>query len=238
MEPIIYQPIGKIHSPFGSRFGIPRQSGLVPSARFRLELFGDDAMWLALRGLEKFSHLWVLFHFHDLKRSSWKPLVAPPRLGGKMQIGSFATRSPYRPNPIGMSVVKLIAVQWNKPENLELIVDGGDFQQDSPIIDIKPYVSYADSFPDAECAWANSPERPLTVVLAPESETYLASLPILQAKELRALILETLALDPRPGYERLKPSVVGAHWGMNMLNHEVKWTVQDDSCRVFFIAGA
>jgi tRNA-Thr(GGU) m(6)t(6)A37 methyltransferase TsaA len=192
-------------------------------------------MELALRGIEKFSHLWILFHFHDLKRTVWKPLVAPPRLGGKRQVGAFATRSPYRPNPIGMSVVKLVAVQWNKPSALELIVEGGDFQQDTPILDIKPYVVYADSFPTAQCAWADLPEKPLSVVFSEESEAFLAKMLSALSQELRTLIQETLSLDPRPGYERAKPSAEGAHWGMVVLDHEIKWTVKESRCSVYFI---
>lgn len=235
MEQVVFQPIGRIHSPYGSRFGIPRQSGLVPSARFRLEFFGGQGFDLALRGIEEFSHLWVLFHFHDLKRNSWKPLVAPPRLGGRKLTGALSTRSPYRPNSIGMSVVKLVEVDRHSSPGPQLIVEGGDFQQDTPILDIKPYIRYADSVPDAISAWADAVDSPLSVAISTECEGYLATLSDEEGRQLRSMIFETLALDPRPGHERCKSVAQEASWGMILLGHEVKWRVQGNCCLVYLI---
>jgi tRNA-Thr(GGU) m(6)t(6)A37 methyltransferase TsaA len=234
MDPLTFRPIGKIHSPFGNRFGIPRQSGLVPSAEFVIALTGEGELDLASRGIEKFSHLWVLFHFHDLK-AEWRPLVAPPRLGGRKKVGTFASRSPYRPNPIGMSAVEFVRCQKNLQGIMEIVVRGGDFQEGTPVLDIKPYVPYADMITTARADWAETEERPLTVEFTPEVDLSILELDPARGESLRLLIVETLALDPRPGYERRKPCHENAYWGTILMGYDVKWRVDGDRCLVFHL---
>lgn len=222
------KPIGYIRSPYPTRFGIPRQPGLVKSARCVIVLDFDHQVNLAVRGLEEFSHIWVVFVFHSLKRE-WKPVVAPPRLAGK-KMGVLATRSPYRPNPIGLSAVKLIEIK-EKEKNVELTVEGGDFLDGTPVLDIKPYVNYSDSIPYAESAWAEKQVPSMPVEFAGEVEAYLTN-----KIHLKNLISETLALDPRPGYERGDSSLDGRSWGVKLMDHEIKWTVKDNVCLVLALS--
>ena len=143
-----FDPIGIVHSPFKEKFGIPRQPGLVPEAKARLEVLPPYDRSEAFCGLEDFSHIWVTFVFHEAICTRWQPTVRPPRLGGNRRIGVFSSRSPFRPNPIGMSVVALEGIS-NIEGKIELQLAGVDLLDGTPVLDIKPYIPYADSLPDA-----------------------------------------------------------------------------------------
>lgn len=192
-EPITMQPIGTIRSSFPDRFGIPRQPGLIPAARARIELdpaMPDDVV----RGLEGFSHVWVVFLFHQVDR--WKPLVRPPRLGGTEKRGVFATRSPYRPNRIGLSLVRLLSIDRHP---VVLHAEGGDFVDGTPVLDLKPYLPYAEAVPDALADWAQDSPPVLPVDVPDELDRILCAYEAAHPG-LRALSEQVLAADPRPAY--------------------------------------
>ncbi|MBN2685114.1 MAG: tRNA (N6-threonylcarbamoyladenosine(37)-N6)-methyltransferase TrmO [Pontiellaceae bacterium] len=210
------KPIGRIHSCFGEKFGIPRQPGLVPSATATLELLPPCNTQEALRGLSEFSHLWIIFLFHQTARDQWKATVRPPRLGGNERIGVFASRSNFRPNPIGLSVVKLLSI---KGTTLEL--SGGDFLDGTPVLDIKPYIPYADAIPDAEGAFAATPPAPENQVCFTETaEQALQKLETAERPALRQLIGGTLAFNPRPAYLTPQPERI---FGTRLFDLEVRW---------------
>ena len=210
---MIFKPVGIIHSCFKEKFGIPRQPGLVKSAIATLELLSPYNVEEALRGIEEFSHLWIVFAFHESVCEKFQPTVRPPRLGGNTRVGVFATRSNFRPNPIGLSVVELKAVHGT---TLEL--GGGDFLDDTPVLDIKPYIPYADSIPGARGGFANdAPEPANTVAFSPEAEKVFQTL----EKPQQQLIRDMLSFNPRPAYQLDDP---GRTYGTRLFNLEVKWT--------------
>lgn len=187
--------IARINTDFSSKFGIPRQSGLVDSLEgvivFEDEYRNPDA----LRGLEGFSHIWLVWGFSECVRPDWSPTVRPPRLGGEVRMGVFATRSPFRPNAIGLSSVRLLGIEPRAGLSSVLRVSGADLMDGTPIYDIKPYLPYTDSHPDAVGGFADSrPEPPLETIFP---EPLLALIP----EERRAALLDVLAADPRPRYQ-------------------------------------
>ncbi|MDK2857490.1 MAG: tRNA (adenine37-N6)-methyltransferase [Verrucomicrobiota bacterium] len=207
-----FQSIGIIHSCFREKFGIPRQAGLVKSASATLELIAPYNVEEALRGIEEFSHLWILFAFHRSVCGTFQPTVRPPRLGGNTRVGVFATRSPFRPNPLGLSVVELKGV---KGTSLELA--GGDFLDETPVLDIKPYVPYADRIPGAHGAFADHAPAPVnTVTFSPEADCIFQTLD--EAKQ--QLIIEMLCYNPRPAYQTDDPDRL---YGTRLYDFEVKW---------------
>lgn len=179
---------------------------------------------LALRGIEEFSHLWVLFVFHGQSYSNFKPMVRPPRLGGNKSVGVYGTRSPNRPNAIGMSAVKFLGLT-EKKKTLRLEVQGGDFLDGTPVLDVKPYVPYADAIEEAHGAWAIRQETTLSVRWSSQTEAILAECTDPGPKKLQSLIEETLAQDPRPGYERGKDGKPGQRWHMQISHYSVFWVV-------------
>ena len=188
--------IARMHSDFPTKFGIPRQSGLVEELRstivFEPEFRNPDA----LRGLEGFSHLWLVWVFDQAIRKEWSPTVRPPRLGGNQRMGVFATRSPFRPNPIALSSVKLAGIEQTAEFGTVLKIRCADLMDGTPILDIKPYIPYADSHPEAIGGFASAPAgETLEVIIPPEA---LAQIPENRREALRGV----LAQDPRPGYQR------------------------------------
>ena len=217
-------PIGIIHSCFKEKFGIPRQAGLVKSATATLELLPPYNVEEALRGIEEFSHLWIVFAFHESVCEKFQPTVRPPRLGGNTRVGVFATRSPFRPNPIGLSVVELTGV---KGTTLELA--GGDFLDGTPVLDIKPYIPYADSIPDARGGFANdAPVAPNTVSLSPAAEKVFQGL----EKPKQQLINDMLRYNPRPAYQADDPNRI---FGTRLFDFDVKWRHNGKSITVISI---
>ncbi|MGQ7845297.1 tRNA (N6-threonylcarbamoyladenosine(37)-N6)-methyltransferase TrmO [Granulosicoccus sp. 3-233] len=211
--------IATIRSCYSQRFGIPRQPGLVDSAVAAIEFEPTRDNELALRDLGSFSHLWVVFVFHGQSYSRFKPLVQPPRLGGKKTMGVYATRSPNRPNPIGLSAVALRDVRFDK-DRFRVLVDGGDFLDGTPVLDIKPYVPFVDAIPDARSDWATQLQDGLEVGWTVQALQRLAEiepgcdLVATGSLGLQRLIEQTLAQDPRPAYERGKDGKPGQHWGV------------------------
>ena len=216
MEQHSMKVIAHIHSDFPTKFGIPRQSGLVPELRatvvFEPEFRNPDA----LRGIEGFSHLWLIWQFSEAVREDWSPTVRPPRLGGNTRMGVFATRSPFRPNPIGLSCVKLEGVGQDAENGSVLYVSGADLMDGTPIYDIKPYLPYADSHSDARGGFAPSPKETVTVECPPE---LLNKLP----QEQQAALLGVLSQDPRPQYQDDPQRVYGMHFA----DFEVKFRVEN-----------
>jgi tRNA-Thr(GGU) m(6)t(6)A37 methyltransferase TsaA len=209
-------PIGTIHSCFGEKFAIPRQPGLVKSATAELELLAPYNTPDALRGVEQFSHLWILFLFHRSARGEWKATVRPPRLGGNERIGVFASRSNFRPNPLGLSVVNLLKVNGTR-----LHIGGGDFLDGTPVLDIKPYIPYADSIPEARGAFAHDAPEPVNQVqFLPEADQAVQSLENEQRPALRQLICDMLAYNPRPAYHAEDPERV---FGTRIFDLELQW---------------
>ena len=206
--------IARVRSDFSSKFGVPRQSGLVESLESTLVFEPEFRNEAALRGLEGFSHLWLVWVFHRAARRGWSPTVRPPRLGGNERLGVFATRSPFRPNPLGLSCVKLERVELSTSKGPVLHVSGADLMDGTPIYDIKPYVPYADCRPEASEGFAPAPAETLKVVISPEME---GRIPPERVQALRGV----LAWDPRPHYQADPERV----YGMAFAGLEVRFTV-------------
>lgn len=195
MEETSLRVIAHIRSEFPTKFGIPRQSGLVESLRAKIVFEPEYRVPEALRGLEGYSHLWLIWQFSECVGKEWSPTIRPPRLGGNKRMGVFASRSPYRPNPIGLSSVRLESIDLHTPDGPTLTVSGADLMDGTPIYDIKPYLAYVDSHPEATGGFAlQSKEGVLTV----ELDASLADK--LDERERRALT-DLLAQDPRPAYQ-------------------------------------
>jgi tRNA (adenine37-N6)-methyltransferase len=224
-----FQPIGRIHSCYSEKFGIPRQSGLVPEVPAVLEIFSPFDQDEALRGLDGFSHLWLLFVFHQCMGQPWRATVRPPRLGGNARIGVFASRSGFRPNPIGQSAVRLISVTREK-SGLHLHLKGVDLLDGTPVLDIKPYILYADSIPDARSGYAQAAPAPeLDVVFSPEAQSVCRSLEQRGYPELKSLIIAHLLQDPRPAYQR---SGGQRSYGMRLWDLNVRFRIDHDTAWV------
>ena len=215
MDKVALHIIARISTPFGEKFGVPRQSGLVDTAAkiiFEPPFLSVEAV----RGLEGFSHLWLLWQF-DRNGEKWSPTVRPPRLGGNRRLGVFATRSPFRPNPIGLSSVELVRIEWDTPKGAVIHVRGADLMNGTPIFDIKPYLPYTDAHPEASCGFALT-ETPLTVDCP---EVLLARVPA----EKRQGLLSALAQDPRPAYQNDPERVYCMPFGGYTVSFTVSGTV-------------
>ena len=216
--------IGRIHTDFATKFGIPRQSGLVPELMGEIVLEPEYRNPDAVRGLEEFSHLWLVWEFSKAVRSDWSPTVRPPRLGGNQRVGVFATRSPFRPNPIGLSCVRLERIDLEDPRKPVILVSGVDMMDGTPIYDIKPYLPYADSHPGAKGGFTDGTEvRRVTVELLEE----LVAASEISGEKLQAL-RGVLEQDPRPRYQKDPQRIYGMSFG----KYEVKFTVREDVLRV------
>lgn len=198
-----FKPIGFVESCFKEKFGIPRQPGLVPEAKAVIQLNRDPDLVTALKALGGFTHLWLVFVFHKHGSRNWKPSIRPPRLGGAKKVGVLASRSPHRPNPIGISAVILEKIDLENPKGPALHVGGVDLLDGTPILDIKPYIPYADSFPEAKTGWVVEPIERVPVEFTSES---LAAISMIEARKgypnLKSLITEMLGLDPRPASKK------------------------------------
>ena len=216
------QIIAHIRSDFPEKFGIPRQSGLVESLRARVVFTPPFRIPEALRGLEEFSHIWLIWQFSASAEHPWTPMVRPPRLGGNKRVGVFASRSPFRPNPIGLSSVRLLSVDLDTPEGPVLQVAGADLMDGTPIFDIKPYIPYGDCHSDATGGFTDRTPRPLLRVVCPPE--LLARLP----EDRREALLGVLANDPRPPYQH-DPQ---RRYGLAFAGFEVGFTVDGGVLRV------
>ena len=222
MENVNIQVIARMKSDFATKFGIPRQSGLVQERRstiiFEPEYRNEDA----LRGLEGFSHLWIIWQFSEAVRSGWSPTVRPPRLGGNTRLGVFATRSPFRPNNLGLSCVRLLGVEKTAEYGTVIHVAGADLMDGTPIFDIKPYIPYADCQPEATGGFTDTAGEYLLEVSFPAP--LLEKLP----EDKREAAKAVLSHDPRPSYQR-KP---GRIYGISFAGCDIRFTVEDDKLTV------
>ena len=218
MQDVTIQVIARMHSDFATKFGIPRQSGLVEELRstivFEPEFRNPDA----LRGIEDFSHLWIIWQFSEAVRTGWSPTVRPPRLGGNTRMGVFATRSSFRPNSLGLSSVKLLGVEHTEKYGTVLHVGGADLMDGTPIFDIKPYVPYADCHPEAAGGFTDTAGEYLLQVVFPEE-----LLVILPADKRQAAV-SVLSHDPRPSYQRNPDRM----YGLTFAGYDIRFRVQED----------
>ncbi|WP_318452073.1 tRNA (N6-threonylcarbamoyladenosine(37)-N6)-methyltransferase TrmO [Photobacterium leiognathi] len=219
-------PIGIIHSPYKEKFAVPRQPGLVPSARSEIILQGDANSLEAVRGIEQFSHLWLLFLFDQNLEAGWRPTVRPPRLGGNERIGVFASRATFRPNGIGMSAVELKGIRH---ENGNVIIElgGVDLVDGTPIVDIKPYIPYSDSQPHAQGGFASSTPDLMPVCF---NEAALNQLPAKNKAYYQTVISEVLAQDPRPAYKKGKPDP--KQYAVHLFDFNVHFSVTEQQITV------
>ncbi|NVB42324.1 tRNA (N6-threonylcarbamoyladenosine(37)-N6)-methyltransferase TrmO [Pseudenhygromyxa sp. WMMC2535] len=215
-------PVGVVRSPWPEKFGVPRQSGLA-LAESVIVFDRERIPAEALRGLEGVSHIWVIAWMHAVVEEGWRPTVRPPRLGGAARLGVFATRSPHRPNPISLSLVELLVVEDDR-----LYVSGCDLVDHTPVLDIKPYLPWAESRPDAHCEWAREPPLPIEVHFRPTAEHALSQHP--RAEWLRELIVTTLRWDPRPAHQRNNPT---RSYGAVIADVNLRFEVEDGVVWIF-----
>ncbi len=224
------EPIGVVSSCFGGKFATPRQPGLCPSAWGRLVFHAPYGSPEALRGLAGFSHVWLIFGFHATAAQGWRPTVRPPRLGGNERIGVFASRSTFRPNGLGLSLARLEGIA-REGDRQVLRLGGLDLIDGTPVYDIKPYLAYAESVPEASCGYADSAPPRLAVVIAPNAREIFSQLP----QRSQAVIRESFALDPRPATAADDPERV---FGAGLCGCSVRFRIEGGICHVVEIVMA
>ena len=220
--------IARVRSDFPEKFGVPRQAGLVPDLRARVVFEPEYAAPEALRGLEDFSHIWLIWGFSENADRGWSPTVRPPRLGGNARMGVFATRSPFRPNPVGLSCVKIEEIVLNAPDGPQIVVSGADLMDGTPIYDIKPYLPYADSHPEARGGFAAGEWNRQLRVECPEE--LLRRVP----QDQRQTVLDILSQDPRPSYQHDPERV----YGMEYAGMDIRFRVDGDVLEIIEIVSA
>lgn len=221
------QPIGLIHSCYSEKFGIPRQPGLVKSARGAIELLPPCNREEMFKGLETFSHIWLQFLFHESMADGWRPTVRPPWLGGQERVGLFASRSPHRPNFLGLSVVRHLGM---RKEGGKLFVDIGelDLLHGTPIVDIKPYVPYSDRVEDAAQGFVRFSEKKISVRFSAEADASCRRYQEVTGRDLKTLIHEVLEQDPRPASQRKQER----EYGMLLWKVNVRWLADESGFKV------
>ena len=222
MQKFSMKVIGRIHSDFSTKFGVPRQSGLVDALESTIVFEPEYRSADALRGLEGFSHVWLVWVFDQALRETWSPTVRPPRLGGNTRMGVFATRSPFRPNPIALSCVRLEGIRQTAEHGAVLCIRGADLMDGTPILDIKPYIPYADCHPEAVGGFASVPAGEMLQVEIPQE--LLEKIP----EGRRAALRGVLAQDPRPHYHNDPERI----YGFGFAGLEVKFSVAGDTLTV------
>lgn len=225
-----FKSIGVVRTPFKDKFGIPRQPGMAAGAKGVIKLNADPDLKTALKTLDQFTHLWVVFVFHEHGGKSWKPSIRPPRLGGREKVGVLASRSPHRPNPIGISVVKIESINTEAPGGPEISVHGIDMLDGTPVLDIKPYLPYADSIPEAHGGWAHAPVPRHPVEFSEEAQKSLDKISLDDREKVLNLIRDVLELDPRPSFQKRQwpvddPKTWGMAYGFDLEGYEVKYTI-------------
>ncbi len=226
MQEYSIKPIARIYTDFSDKFGIPRQAGIVEELEGRIVFEPEYRNEDALRGLEDFGHIWLIWQFSQSLRQDWSPTVRPPRLGGNRRVGVFATRSPFRPNALGLSCVRLLAVEKTANEGSVLRVAGADILSGTPIYDIKPYIPYADCRPEAKGGFALDSGPTLKVSLAPEAAERVP-------ENKRAALEAVLANDPRPRYQKDPERV----YGIEFAGLEIKFSVRENELFVLSVSG-
>jgi len=245
-----FESIGICHTDYNSKFGIPRQPGLCPDARGVIELRPDAQLVRAVSELSEFSHIWVIFCFHDTGRIGWRPTIRPPRFGGAKRIGVLSTRSPHRPNPIGMSVVKLEGIEVQGAV-ARIVVSGVDILDKSPVLDIKPYIKYADAVSDANSGWAVGGFEVVVVSWEEEAMSAVEELlskehssitalkdPKLELARRYRVISQVIAQDPRPAMQQRKLPLhadesEGLCFGVELFGWDVRFRIQDQKFCIF-----
>ncbi|MHA0983090.1 tRNA (N6-threonylcarbamoyladenosine(37)-N6)-methyltransferase TrmO [Kosakonia cowanii] len=230
MSHFAFEQIGVIRSPYKEKFAVPRQPGLVKHGGGELHLLAPYNQPDAVRGLEAFSHLWVLFVFHQTMEGGWRPTVRPPRLGGNARMGVFATRSTFRPNPIGMSLVELNGIRCHKDQVI-LQLGSLDLVDGTPVVDIKPYLPFAEALPDAQASYAQ--HAPAATVAVTFTAELAPSLALLEKRfpHFAAFVQEVLSQDPRPAYR--KEEEPGKTYAVWLHDVNVRWRVVDGGFEVF-----
>ena len=218
MSAFQFAQIGVIRSPYKEKFAVPRQPGLVKHGGGELHLVAPYNQADAVRGLQSFSHLWILFVFHQTMEGGWRPTVRPPRLGGNARMGVFATRSPFRPNNLGLSSVRLLGVEQTREFGTVLHVGGADLMDGTPIFDIKPYIPYGDCHPDATGGFTDTAGDFLLNVSFPPA--LLSLLP----EDKRDAAIGVLSHDPRPSYQRSPERV----YGLSFAGYDIRFTVEEN----------
>ncbi len=239
-----FAPIGVIRTAFAEKFGIPRQPGMVSEAKGVIELDKHPFFTLALDKLDTFSHLWIIFVFHEHGARDWKPSIRPPRLGGRKKVGVLASRSPHRPNPIGLSAVKLDRVDLSNPKCARIHVSGVDLLDGTPILDVKPYIPFADSIPDANAGWAGEPIEKFSVEFTENSlvavarhEKRIRAEKKDDSIDIRRIVVEMLELDPRPASQKRKMPAreddsKGLRFAFTLFDFDVKWEIREGTFAV------
>ncbi|MCF2899547.1 MULTISPECIES: tRNA (N6-threonylcarbamoyladenosine(37)-N6)-methyltransferase TrmO [Pseudoalteromonas] len=223
--------VGHIQSPYKQKFAIPRQPRLVPEAKAKLVFSSDFNREEFVRGLDEFSHIWLLFRFHETADKGYSAMVRPPRLGGNERKGVFATRATFRPNAIGMSAVKLEGIEY-KNGQLSLLLSGIDLLDGTPILDIKPYLPYSDAMTDATAGFADTrPETDMSVEFSDEALAFIEKQT--EQPELKAFISNVLKQDPRPAYKKQRDSEQS--YGMTLYDFNIRWHVKDNHNTVISI---
>lgn len=222
LEEYLIKKIAEIHTDFPSKFGIPRQSGLADQLKATIQFEEEYRDVNAVRGIEQYSHLWLIWQFSQSIQSKWSPTVKPPRLGGNERMGVFATRSPFRPNALGLSCVKLESVEFSKEHGPILHVSGADLLDGTPIYDIKPYLKYVDSKEEANSGFADAYQAYHLEVEC--NEEILSVVPVAK----RAALLQVLSQDPRPSYQNNPERI----YGMEFADYEVKFTVSEQTLTI------
>jgi len=225
-------PIGFLKTPYREKFGVPRQPGLVSAAEGWLEFLPEFSDRKMLRGLEEFSHVWLIFIFHESLERGWQATVRPPRLGGNIRQGVFATRSPFRPNPLGLSRAELLGIE-ERNGRIGIRLGGIDLVDGTPIVDIKPYLPYVDAIPEATGGrFQNRPTAALEVDFTPEADAQL-EWQLRHHPQLRELIVQVLQQDPRPGYQKTE---AGRTYGVRLFELNIRWQIDAGIVRVLEIA--
>jgi tRNA-Thr(GGU) m(6)t(6)A37 methyltransferase TsaA len=217
--------IGIVHTCFGGKFGVPRQPGLCPAAWGRLVFHEACRSPEAIRGIDGFSHLWLIFGFHETAARGWNPTVRPPRLGGNRRVGVFASRSTFRPNALGLSLVRLEGIDTAAADAPVLLLGGVDLIDGTPVYDIKPYLPYAEALPDAAAGFAGGEIPRLKIELADEAAEVFSSLP----ERAQTVIREALGLDPRPAVRAEDSDRV---FGALLCGRDVRFTIAEETCRI------
>lgn len=229
---LLVKPIGLITSCYKEKFGIPRQAGLVTEARATLTLLPPYNQAQTVRGLEAFSHIWLIFVFHATQTQGWRPTVRPPRLGGNQRVGVFATRSTFRPNPLGLSVAKLCGIQV-KGSSISLELAGIDLLDGTPVLDIKPYLPYADALYHASAGFA--PKAPIarwSVVFSSIAQAQCEAKQQQWQVDIRRLIEQILSQDPRPSYQQIPNRI----YAMRLYDFDLKWHYTPQGIEVLDLA--
>ena len=218
------EPIAHIRTDFGTKFGVPRQSGIVSKLVGRIVMEPEYRVREAFRGLEEFSHLWLIWHFSEIKKEEWSPTVRPPKLGGNKRVGVFATRSPFRPNSIGLSSVKLKKIDFEAADGPVLWVEGADLMDNTPIFDIKPYLPFTDSHPEAKGGFTDEvlrTEEKLEIV-NPEA------IGRLMPNDKAEALIEVLKNDPRPQYHEDKDRI----YGIDFCGNDIRFRVEGNQLTI------